>query len=619
MLIFKTGGDFVAIRFKKPKEEDVKVYGNENFGIPKDCTKKQRFSTAKLVFYLVAVAAICVTGYKYYSEIRDFILPEITYDKTKQPLIYNTPSGLIIKTTKGESYQLGKCADSDDIASVVKSANKGKTLFFLAQPDEKESRNLYTYSTDSRDVKIIDENVGDFKIDSEGKFVVYRKGSALYFSDLENTHPIHHNVNDYYLSKNNQVVTFFTHADTAMYTCDTKENEIPVLVDDNLTKVISKRDEHSVVYYIKNSNLYSKKYGNVSELIKTGVTDAIMLGDSVYFTTAETYTRPLDDFFIDYTAESDAAMEKPNGVNYMKEANGVSILDEEAFAKANENFRKKLLRDDIRKHFADTPPKTLGFSLYHYRDGEINKVDTDLSDPHLVYNSSRNIMVYKKNQSQLPDRYDIADLENLEQAIELCEITLGKTPDSDMYMVKEGKDPFFAFEIYPSLQIDISLDGKYLYCIESPNAESSGLLTRYDIGTNSLKNRIEICNNVTAFELDGSDSSAVIIFSGNSLSFYFDGKNTHLSDKSCHDFFFVDGTLFYFDNYDYSTHTGTLKTIRNNKITTIDKDVYAFNVRRYDYVSYIKDFNPDLKTGTLYTYNNGTIKKQDSHVASIIN
>ena len=609
----------MAIKLKKPKEENAEVFGNENFGIPKDCTKKQRFSTAKLVFYLIAVAAICVTGYKYYSEIRDFLLPEITYDKTKQPLIYNTPSGLTIRTSKGESYQVGLCADPDDISSVVQSANKGKTLFFLAQSDTEDSRSLCTYSLDSKDVKIIDKSVSDFKIDSDGKFVVYRKGASLYFSDLETIHPIHENVNDYYLSENNQVVTFFTNAGTAMYTCSTKEDEIPVLVDDNLTKVVSKKDQHSVVYYIKDSNLYSKKYGSVTELIKTGVTDAIMLGDSVYFTTSETYIRSLNDFFMDYTAESDAVMEKPNGANYMKEINGVSILDEEAFAEANEDFRKKLLRDDIRNHFAETPPKTFGFSLYYYRDGSINKVDTDLADPHLTYNSSKNIMVYKKNQSQLPDRYDITDAESIEQAIELCEITLGKTPDTDMYVVKEGKDPFFAFEIFPTLQIDISLDGKYLYCIESTQNDSKGLLTRYDIGTNSLRNRKEILNDVTSFELDGSDSSAVMIFSGNNLNFYFDGKNTHLSEKSCHDFFFVDGTLFYFDDYDYGTHTGTLKSIRNDKITTIDKNVYAFNVRRYDYVSYIKDFNPDLKTGTLYTYNNGTVKRQDSHVATIIN
>lgn len=609
----------MAIKLKRPKEEDTEVFGNENFGIPKDCTKKQRFSTAKLVFYLVAVAAICVTGYKYYSEIRDFLLPEITYDKTKQPLIYNTSSGLTIKTSNGESYQVGFCADTNNIDSVVKSANKGKTLFFLAQTESNDTRNLCTYSLDSKDVKVIDKNVDDFKIDADGKFVIYRKDSGLYFSDLETVHTVYHNVGDYYLSKNNQVVTFFTNGDTAMYTYGTKEDEAPVLVDDNLTKVISKRDDHSLVYYIKNSNLYSKKYGSVTELIKTDVADAIMLGDSVYFTTSESYNHSFDNFFADYSAESDAVMEKPNGANYMKESNGVSILDEEAFAKANEDFRKKLLRDDIRQHFAENPPQTNGFSLYYYSSGKITKVDTNLSEPHLTYNSSKNIMVYKKNQNQFPDRYDVADAESIEQAIELAEITLARTPDIDMYVVKEGKDPFFAFEIYPTLQIDISLDGKYLYCIESTQNESKGLLTRYDIGSDSLKNRVEICNNVTDFELDGSDSSAVIIFCGTELSFYFDGKNTHLSEKSCHDFFFVDGTLFYFDDYDYSSRSGTLKTIRNDKITTIDKNVYAFNVRRYDYVSYIKDYNPDLGTGALYTYNGGTTKRQDSHVATIIN
>lgn len=609
----------MAIKLKKPKEETAEVFGNENFGIPKDCSKKQRFSTAKLVFYLLAVAAICVTGYKYYREIRDFLLPKITYDKTKQPLIYHTSSGLIIKTPKGESYEVGPCIDNEDIASVVKSASKGKAVFFLAHSDTQGEYDLCTYSIDSDKVSVIDKNVTDFKIDTEGKFVVYRKGSTLHFSDLDESHIMYENVTDYYLSENNQVVTFFTDENTSVFTCGTSENEVPILVDRNITKVVSPKDDHSVIYYIKDSNLYSRKYGSVRKLIDENVTDAIMLGDSVYFTVEETYKRPLDDFFTDYSAESDAALEKPDGTDYMKETDGITIFDEKAFSEANKQYEEKLLRDDIREHIADNPPKSKGFTMYYHTDDATHKVDTHLATPYLSYNSCRSVMVYKKYESKVPDRSDLADVENTEQADAICQELLTKPLDTDMYIVKEGKAPFFAFEMYPTLQIDISLDGKYLYCIESSAEETTGLLTKYELGTNGLKNRTEICNNVTDFELDGSDSSAVMVFNNNSLSLYFDGKLTHLSDESCREFFFVDGTLFYFDKYSHDTKTGVLKTVRNGKITTIDKNVHSFNVRKYNSVSYIKDYNPDFGTGTLYTYDNGTTKRQDSHVASIIN
>ena len=45
----------MAIKLKNTENEEPKVYGNENFGIPEDCTKKQKFSTVKLVFYIFAV------------------------------------------------------------------------------------------------------------------------------------------------------------------------------------------------------------------------------------------------------------------------------------------------------------------------------------------------------------------------------------------------------------------------------------------------------------------------------------------------------------------------------------------------------------------------------------
>ena len=89
----------MAIKLKTHDDEEAKVYGNENFGIPKDYTKKQRFSALKLAFYVIAVVAICVTGYRYYNDALDRFLPEITFDRTNQPLVYNTmEDGIMLKT-----------------------------------------------------------------------------------------------------------------------------------------------------------------------------------------------------------------------------------------------------------------------------------------------------------------------------------------------------------------------------------------------------------------------------------------------------------------------------------------------------------------------------------------
>lgn len=609
----------MAIKLKRTNDSEPEIYGNENFGIPKDCTKKPRFNTLKLVFYLVAVAAICVTGYKYYNDTIDRILPEITFDRTNQPLIYNSTTGVVLKTQNGRSYEIGYVADDKALSTVIASASFGKSVFFLGKSDESTTQDLCYYNVNSDDVTVIDKDVSEFKVDADGKFVVYRKGEELRFSNFKDKFTVTENVSEYHLSDNNQAIVFFTDNGTSMYSCKTQKGATPELVDSEITKVVSKRNNHSNVYYIKNSKLYYKEDKRPRELVCDDVLDAIMLGNSVYYTKKEAYVRPLGDFFEDDAKETDETLTLPDGADYIKEVNGLSFFDEEAFLEANNEYEKKLVRDEIREYYEENPVQTEGYSLYMYADGNESMVDTQLLLPNLSYNSCKNAMLYKKNDTESIDKKPLSEVKSIDEAVAISESLLNETPDVDMYLVKERKSPFIAFEDFPTMQTEISLDGKYLYCIETDAENEEKVLTKYEIGVNSLKNRYQICNRVTDFALDGSDSLAVIIFYNNEISIFYEDDLIELSKTSHRDFFFVDGTLFYYDEYDYAKQSGTLCSVRNGKITVVDTNVHEFKVRKYNAVSYIKNYNPERNLGTLYIKEGKTIKRQASYVRGIIN
>ena len=610
----------MAIKIKRPEDEEASVYGNENFGIPKDYTKKQRFSSLKLVFYIVAVAAICVTGYKYYSDARDIFLPEITFDRTNQPLIYNTSSdGIILKTQNGRSYAVGECANDDDLSSFITSASFGKSVFFLGRCEESESLDLCYYNVNTDNVTVIDSGVTDFKVDSNGRFAVYRKGNKLCFSDLLQKYIVSENATEYYLSDNNQAIVFYTDNGSTMYTCLTEKDAEPELVDDEITKVISPKNAHTGIYYIKNSKLYYKEEKTPRLLISDAVIDAIMLGNSVYFTTEETYERTLGNFYIDDVIKEDATRIIPDGADYIKEVDGLSFFDEEAFIEANSEYEKKLMRDEIREYFSTTPIEAQGYSLYMYSDGDTTRVDTDLLAPTLSYNSCKSVLLYKKYDILSLDRQNLSETNSLEEALEFSKSLLNETPDADVYLVKERKKPYVAFEEADMMQTEISLDAKFLYCIENSKNDTKNVLTRYEIGASSLRNKRTICESVTDFALDGSDSSAVIVFFNNEISLFYENELINLAKKSHRDFFFVDGTLFYYDDYDYAKQSGTLCSVRNGKISVVDTNVYDFKVRKYNAVSYIKNYNPKTQSGTLYIKEGKTVKRQDNYVTAIIN
>ena len=108
-----------------------------------------------------------------------------------------------------------------------------------------------------------------------------------------------------------------------------------------------------------------------------------------------------------------------------------------------------------------------------------------------------------------------------------------------------------------------------------------------------LKNRKVLQKDVTDFAVDGAKSDVAIVFAGNTMGVVMGDTYTHLSDNSTHDFFYVDGTLYYFDEYnEYSVpySVGMVGLIYNTSIVKETPDSwsimwdekYAGNILTFD-------------------------------------
>lgn len=589
--------------------EENKNFGNESYGLPSDYTKKQKFSALKLAFYIVVVLIVCVVGYRAFTIATDRFLPTVTFDKSQQPVIYQRLSDITLKTDKSEKFTAGTV--SGDVKSSVKTADKGNVIFYISNENNLCVNVLSENATRMSDAIILDSQVTDFKTNSDGKFVAYSKDSMLCVSDLKSSKIIATDVTDYYLSKNNQKIIFYK-SDNSIYTCGTSQGETPVLIDTDVTKVISDKSNYSVMYYLKDSILYKKEFDSPRMIMAENVIDAIMLGDFVYFTTEEVYEKRFTEIFYDDTATKDAKLKYPKASDYTRTQSGATLFDAENYQDALIEYENKLLRDNIRKNYTENPVTVNGYSLYLCERNANKRVDTYLESPYLFYNVCKDAVLYKRYDNDIY-RPKTSNLTSLDDAQKLIASSLATQMDVDMHILRKNRLPYKAFEEFPEGQIIISLDAKYIYCIEN------GSLVRYETGNKSLRGRKVITKEVTDFFVDGSDSATVIAFSGNSLGIYTDGKYSYLADNSCRDFFFVDGVFFYYDDYDYTLKTGTLRSFRNGKSTTVDTGVKEFNVRNYNTVSYIKHYNPDMKVGNLYIKSGRVKRKEDICVATIIN
>ncbi len=609
----------MTVNKNENNENNEKVYGNESFGIPSDCTQKQRFSGVKLVFYIILVVALCVGVYAGFQEATYHFLPTVTFDKTSRPVLYAKTDALLEKHEKEQKSRVisdsKEVYEDTDVADRIFVTPDGEYVFHPGVLSEDKTFDLFC-ETDGKNVCIA-KDISAYRVHPKAQFVLYIKNSALYISDMKIPKIISSGVTDFYFSKNGQQVVYFKEGGK-MYTCATGKNSKSVLVDTDITKLLTPKDEYVNIYYIKDNSLYHKKTGEAGMLVAENVFDGIILGENVYFTRKETVERLATEFVEDDLITADSKIFLPAEEDYIKENEfGAEIFDKEAYTEANDEFEKKVLRDTIRYNIAENFTQEKEFILYSIKRDEEVKIDGMLAEGYLGYNSCKDTIVYKK-YVRGKDRIKMSEIESLEDALSKIEEKRQEPMEICMQVLVKGKRAFMGTESFPDGRIEISLDGKYIYCIEDIADDGKGTLVRYTISGRELKDRTELKKGVTDFVLDGSDSLVTAVFDGSKMGICEDEKYTHLSDITCHKFFYVDGTMFFYDNYNFPSQSGQLKTYRDGKIKLVDNNVYDFDVRNYRTVSYIKNYNHRYSCGDLYIKEGNQKRKIDFSVRDIL-
>lgn len=607
------------------------VYGNESFGIPSDCSKKQKFSSLKLAFYIVVVVSVCGLLYSGFYRATDAFLPEMTFDKSQKALLYIRNHDVTIKDyndRKGRGVVSSEQLYSSGDGRYVTVTDDEKYIFFAQENSGTESGFDLCYRRISAiDGKKVDSSgetvriasdVRMYEIHPNGNFVLYLKGNRLYFSDLKKSKILATGVSEFYLSKNNQQAIYYK-TDGSVYTCGTSMKGAPVLVDADITRVLSEKQEYAKIYYMRDNTLYLKEHGKERELIAENVADAILLDDFLYFVRKEPYAWRFSEVFADDMQVYDRQTKEPALSDYyIENAEGGRSLDEVSYHEALQQYEQKVMRDAVRAYLAENPITSEQFVLYGVKSGEARAIDNNLAEYALGYNSCKQVVLYKRNVLQ-EEKIAFSTVTGIEDAISRGMDFVTEPASVGMGVLRKDKTPYLGLPEFPKGQVEVSLDGKFLYTIEEAEDSGKGTLVRYEFAAKGLRNRKKLCQNITDFALDGADSRVVIVFEDEKMGIVIGDTHTHLSDTSTHDFFYVDGTLYFFDAYDEAAASGKLKRFRDGKVKLVDNQVHAFDVRNLKTVAYIKNYNPEYGFGDLYVKTgNKKREKIDICVRSIL-
>lgn len=515
---------------------------------------KKKDGIKKLIMGVVLAAAVVALVFGIVNIFKKDSSPKsVSRDWSKLPIMYIKSSDLMLKrngnkepyvVTSGSSYYYGSIAFTED----------GKTMFFADDPSSGEFRLYYRKvdeetpkgkNADSIGIKIA-SGVSSFKIQKDGKFVVYNKSGKLYYTDLDKEERlIARNVGDFDISGDEKKVVF-RNTEGDLYVCGLGKKDEPERIDTEVTQVVSSLDEYEIMYYIKDSSLYRKEYGKERERLARDVLSGRMIDEQVYV---------------------------------------------------------------VKKDEFDQTP---GYTLYKIENGEEIKI-TDCMEERTLYatNYIRGDRIIYQSAAAFLTIPEDSDYPEYDDGIR------------ELYIISQNNSPFKAMEIdiNETGYYSLSLDGKYFYIIEDLDYENNaGVLYRYTVGTDSLKDKTKICDEASYVYPHNEDVVTMLYSDGETImGFYSGGKYYELSDAASENYQYFKGALYYLEDYSNNYDSGTLMKFKNGKSEKIDTDVHDFFVRDEADIVYIKDYSTRRNYGDLYQKKGSSEPARiDTDVSSII-
>lgn len=609
--------------------------GNET-GKPERKWLKRLIISVSCLVSVAALAVIGIFGYKIIMKNTSGAL-----DYAEHPVIYLTDDEVHLKNLDAkEPYMLCDMEDIEDYMSeggyyesYIRVSDDGNLVFF---PVDIDSDDEWTYDLYYRKVKDKvhngkkDEDLGNciakgismYDITSDGKYAVYIKDYRLYYSDLSEQYSVSGNAEYFWIDNDSRTIVFKnSNSDYYFYTIG--EEAKAELIDKDMILVSYSLTDDGKIYYTKNNTLYSKKKGEKSVKLATGIYNSWVNNNKIYYVREVINERGLPELFNDDCASSDAAMKEPEYDDFKKIVSGTyytyTTTDYDAYRAAREKYYDKTERDSVREYYTKNPITYTTYTLYTINDGAEQMLDEGLESSYVGGNSYK-LVYYNNSKINMSTVTDYSDaLDKVSRMTENKEYTLKFIKSDGNVMEVSGVDA-------DTLQNVQFVDDKYIYGIHSSVSGGQGTLYQYTVNDSGVASKEDIESGVSYFYVsDLADDLHMIEYSGsdNNVRLWSveNGELNKLSDDSSYYYHKTDDrTLYYFDDYDSDDYSGKLMKYVNGDSEIVDSDVYASgcSLRSNNCCYYIKDYNSNRNNGTLYYYDGDECTELDTDVSDII-
>lgn len=565
------------------------------------------------------------------------------------------------------AYQIGQC---------ITVSKDGKTIFY---PDKisgtANGMSLFYRGINSEDDGVrIDTSVTHYSVNDSAAVVTYIKAgdNNLYRYTLktDEKNKIDSDVRYFYISDDGKRIVYCNYEGSVYsYNCDSDSKE---KIDSDTSGIEYYSDDLTVLYYVKNNDLYKKVEGEDKVKIASDVQTVYKVYDSgeIYYTKLpESESISLIDYVEDDMKESDALITEPQYPDYpdypdypnypsrpyrfrydsqeeyekaLEEYNTAVENYEREFENYNnevdkireeynnavekyyddsEKYRAKTSRDYLRESLKSETLNYSAYTLCYYNGTEEKVLNGSFRSSSAWASDAAVIAYFSYKQDQLPS-IKISEIQNTYVVSEMINNALFS--ETECYVAV--KDSVNAFEgLVKTYNVIIDKSGEHLYYISCEEEKSEGNLYSAAVSDGAVQAPelydTDVCCGLESLTLYNGKLAYWKEIDGD----FYAGKGELYIDKERVDFDIQCSTVKYDSDSDAVTYItdidskgkGTLKIYKNSSAGKISDDVNCYSVLPNGKILYLYDYNTNRYRGELYAYSNGKTEKIDDDVVAV--
>lgn len=603
------------------QESDAKTEA----AVPAPSSKKNILKPVIVALSLLVVALVILAV--------SFGAKEDSSDYSSHPLVYTKDGQLMVRPDgKKESYKLCKSGnyypyDGTLYSSTLQYTEDGDIIFFA---DDLSASIYDLYYRKTRDMSPKDgkkgtkiaKNVSMFQVVPEDKAVVYLTEDRLCYSDLYGEKEIAKAIKYFVVTEDGDMV-FYEDDDGNIFICGLDDDDRPIKVDSEIQSFVTSIDDYEEMYYVKNDKLYFKSIDKKPKKVDSDIVNAFVIDDSVFTVKANIKSYTFEDLFTDDVSADAEGLVDPET---LEEPDYENYEDKDAYARDYEAYKEEYLKlkeewqeidkkEEIQKAFEEIPFEITTYELYALKDNTSVKIADNLMTPDVEVSGDYGF--FKKIIPFEVDKMAISNLESAEDARSILDEKANSALEETAFCVltPSGKN-YTAFTTGNDISsITVSDSGKYVYMLSGDNAEIDGDLIRYNISSSGLSKKKVVMKKVDSYTYY-TDKLLTTLNDDREFMAVSSDKATLISENNVGSVYYIDGTLYFLD--DYIDNSGNLTSYKKGKKKLLAGDVTTYRPFDENRIAYISDYDAKKDYGVLYTCNkNGKSKLVDKKVKSV--